>query len=280
MKYSIVYLLLILPLCIQSQVDLPAASPGASVKQAVGLANITLEYSRPALKGRKMIGSSLIPYGKIWRTGANKLPNLIVDKDITIEGHALAAGTYGIATIPNLNSWTIILSKNPNQFGTFEYKESEDLLRFTVKSQKLLTKEEYFTMGFTDFNETSAHVFIKWENSLVKFKLVHDPHEQILAQIKEKTGAATVSNDTYFSAAEYYYDKNIDLNQALVWADKVLAADKQYWTYNLRGKIAAKLGKCDLAISDANEGLVLAKRDNDPAYIIYLQKILNNCKGK
>ena len=131
-----------------------------------------------------------------------------------------------------------------------------------------------------NYLKSVSYTHLKWENSLVKFKLVHDPHEQILAQIKEKTNAATVSNDTYFSAAEYYYDKNIDLNQALAWADKVLAADKQYWTYNLRGKIAAKLGKCDLAISDANEGLVLAKRDNDPAYIIYLQKILNTCKGK
>lgn len=280
MKYSILSLLFILPLFSTAQIDLPAASPGATVKQMVGLANVTIEYSRPALKGRKMIGSSLIPYGKIWRTGANKLPNLTIDKEVKIEGQALPAGTYGIATIPNLNSWTIIISKNPNQFGTFEYKESEDLLRFAVKAQKVLVKEEYFTMGFSDFNETTAHLFIKWENALVKCKITHDPHEQILAQIKEKTGTSEVSSDTYYSAAEYYYDKNIDLNQALAWADKVVAADKQYWTYNLRGKIAAKLGKCDLAVSDANEGLVLAKRDNDPSYILMLQKILTSCKGK
>ncbi len=280
MKYSILSLLFILPLFIKAQIDLPAPSPSATVKQTVGLANSTIEYSRPALKGRKMIGSSLIPYGKVWRTGANKIPNLTIDKDVTIDGHALPAGTYGIVTIPNLTSWTIILSKNPNQFGTYEYKDSEDFLRFTVKAQKLVAKEEYFTMGFTDFNETSAHVFIKWEYAQVKFKLVHDAHDLILAQIKEKTSSADATNDTYFSAAEYYYDKNIDLNQALAWADKVVAADKQYWTYNLRGKIAAKLGKCDIAVSDANEGLVLAKRDNDPAYIVNLQKILNSCKGK
>ena len=280
MKYFILTLLIIIPFFISAQIDIPAPSPGATVKQTVGLANITIEYSRPALKGRRMIGSSLIPYGKIWRTGANKIPNITLDKDITIDGHALSAGTYGIFTIPNIHTWTVIISKNPNQFGTYEYKESEDLLRFTVKAQKVLAKEEYFTMGFTEFNESSTNVFIMWENSMIKFKLIHNPHDHILAQIKEKTSATDVSSDTYFSAAEYYFDKNIDLNQALAWAEKVVAADKQYWTYNLRGKIAAKLGKCELAVSDANEGLVLAKRDNDPAYIVHLQKILNSCKGK
>ncbi len=280
MKNFLITLCFFLPLFIVAQINTPAPSPGATVKQTIGLADVTIQYSRPALKGRKMLGSSLVPYGKVWRTGANKIPTLTLSKNVVIEGHEVAAGTYGLVSIPNLNSWTIILSGNPEQFGTYEYKESEDKLRFTVKPQVMATKEEYFTMGITDFKESTANLFIRWENTLVKFKVMHNAHDDIMAEIKEKTTASTVTSDTYFSAAEYYLDKNIDLNQALAWADKVVAEDKQYWTYNLRGKIAAKLGKCDIAVRDANDGLVLAKRDNDPAYIVNLQKILTACKGK
>lgn len=280
MKNILLTLCLLLPGFIFSQIDVPALSPSASVSQQVGLADIKIQYSRPALRGRKIMGSSLVPFGKLWRTGANKLPSITISKDIIIEGHPLPAGSYGIATIPNVNSWTIVLSSNANQFGIFDYKESEDKLRFTVPSNKLVTKEEYFTMGFMDMTEISATVFIKWENTLVKFKILHNPHKDILAEIKEKTSAPVVKSDTYFSAAEYYYDKNLDLAQALIWADKVVAEDKQYWTYNLRGKIAAKLGQCEMALKDAKEGLVLAKKANDQAYIIFLNDILKTCKAK
>lgn len=280
MKIIVILFGFMLPTFLISQINVPAPSPFATVKQTVGLADVSIEYSRPSLKGRKMMGSSLIPYGKVWRTGANKVPKLTVSKDVTIDGHPLPAGSYGILTIPGLTSWTIILSGNADQFGSFTYKESEDILRFTVKPQTMATKEEAFSFGFTDFNEISSNVYIKWENTQLKFKITHNPSAEILAEIKEKTSASTVSPDTYFSAAEYYYDKNINLAQALEWANKVVESDKQYWTYNLRGKIAAKLGKCDIAVSDAKEGLVLAKRDNDPAYIVNLNKILSSCKSK
>jgi Protein of unknown function (DUF2911) len=263
-----------------AQINTPAPSPAATVKQSFGLAEAIVEYSRPSLKGRKMMGSTLVPYGKVWRTGANKIPNLILNKDVEIEGNKVPAGTYGIITIPNATSWTIILSGNANQWGTYGYKETEDKFKFNVKSEKTIAKEENFTMGFSDLTLESAYVFIAWENTRVKFKLSHNPNEQIMAEIKEKTAMADAKSDTYFGAAEYYYDKGLDLNQAYEWANKVVAEEKAYWTYNLRGKIAAKLGKCDVAISDANEGMILAKKDNDPAYVLKLQSILNSCKGK
>ncbi len=263
-----------------AQISTPAPSPGASVKQSIGLAEATIEYSRPSLKGRKMIGSDLVPFGKVWRTGANKIPNLILTKDVEIEGNKVPAGTYGVITIPDASTWTIVLSGNPNQWGTYEYKEAEDKFRFKVKAEKIAQKEENFTMGFSDIAMESANAFIVWENTRVKFKISHSGDAQIMAEIKEKTSAATVSADTYFGAAEYYYDKGKDLNQAYEWANKVVAEQKEYWTYNLRGKIAAKLGKCDIATADANAGLPLAKKSNDAAYVAKLQNILNICKGK
>jgi Protein of unknown function (DUF2911) len=262
------------------QINTPAPSPAATVKQSFGLAEATIEYSRPSLKGRKMMGSTLVPYGKVWRTGANKIPNLILSKDVEIEGNKVPAGTYGVITIPNATTWTIILSGNPNQWGTYGYKEAEDKFKFNVKAEKTIAKEENFTMGFSDLTLESANVYIAWENTKVKFKLSHNPTEQILAEIKEKTAMADAKGDTFFGAAEYYYDKGLDLNQAYEWANKVVAEEKAYWTYNLRGKIAAKLGKCDVAKADANAGMEMAKKENDPAYIIKLQNILNTCKGK
>jgi Protein of unknown function (DUF2911) len=261
----------------QAQIQTPAPSPSATEIQQIGLATVTIEYSRPSLKGRKMIGSTLIPFGKVWRTGANKITNLKLSTDVIIEGQKVAAGTYGILTIPNATDWTVILSKNPNQWGAYDYKEADDLLRFKVKSEKLAIKEEHFTMAFTDFTKTSAKVAIRWENTQVKFNIAHDPDAQIMAEIQTKTNASEVSNDTYFGAAEYYFDTNRDLNQALTWANKVVEKEKEYWTYYLRAKIAAKLGKCDIATDDATKGLELAKKANDGAYVINHTNVLKSC---
>jgi hypothetical protein len=262
---------------VKAQIKTPAPSPSATVFQQIGLATATIEYSRPSLKGRKMMGGSLVPFGQVWRTGANKVPNLKLSESVTIEGQKVAAGTYGVLTIPSQTEWTIILSKNAEQWGAYAYKQEEDVLRFKVKSEKLALKEEYFTMAFTDFTANSAKVAIRWENTQVKFNIQHDPDAQIMAEIKAKTSAAEVTNDTYFDAANYYFENNRDLTQAFEWANKVVEKDKQYWTYYLRAKIAAKLGKCDIAADDATKGLEMAKKENDPAYVANHTKILKSC---
>ncbi len=265
----------------QAQIKTPAPSPSATVIQNIGLVTATIEYSRPSLKGRKMMGSALVPYGQVWRTGANKIPNLKLTEEVMIEGQKVPAGTYGIATIPGLTEWTIILSKKPEQWGVYEYKEADDLVRFKVKAEKTVAKEEHFTMAFTDFTATSAKVVVSWENTRVKFNIKQDPNAQIMAEIKEKTSKADATSDTYSDAANYYFDNGGDLNQALDWANKVVEKDKQYWTYYLRAKIAAKLGKCDIASDDATKGLEMAIKEKDNAYIANHNKILKGCgKGK
>lgn len=272
------FFFLALTINIFSQITMPAPSPGATTTQAIGLAKVSVEYSRPSLKGRKMMGTDVIPYGKIWRTGANKIPVIKVDKAIMIGGKTLAAGEYGIATIPSKTEWTIIISNNANQWGTYNYKEAEDNLRFTAKAIKNKMKEETFTIGFTDIHEESASMYIAWENDMVKFPLSYDSHPSIIEEINQKMAASEITNDTYFDAAEYYLKKGLDLNKALTWANKVVENDKQYWTYALRGRIAAKLGNCPVALSDANLGIALAKKDNDMAYVKIHEKILSDCK--
>jgi tetratricopeptide (TPR) repeat protein len=266
-----------LTLKVQAQITSPQASPTATNSQAIGLATVSVEYSRPSLKGRKMMGSTLIPYGQVWRTGANKIPNLKLSHDVTIEGNKVAAGTYGILTIPTEKDWTIILSKNEKQWGAYEYKQTEDLLRFTVKSAEMPQNMEHFTMEFTDFTPTTAKLAIRWENTEVKFSIAHDPEATIMADIKTKMAATEIKGDTYYDAANYYFENGKDLNQAFEWSNKLLETSKEYWTYYLRAKIAAKLGKCDIAVQDSNAGLELAKKEKDAAYITNFEKILKTC---
>jgi Protein of unknown function (DUF2911) len=261
----------------KAQIKTPQPSPSATIIQNIGLATATIEYSRPSLKGRKMMGSTLVPYGQVWRTGANKIPNLKLTEEVMIEGQKVPAGTYGLVTIPALTEWTIVLTKKADQWGVYEYKQEDDLVRFKVKAEKMVAKEEHFTMAFTDFTPTSAKVAITWENSRVKFNIKQDPNAQIMAEIKEKTSAADATADTYSDAANYYFDNGGDLNQALAWANKVVEKDKQYWTYYLRAKIAAKLGKCDIAADDATKGLEMATKEKDNAYIANHTKILKGC---
>lgn len=281
---NIIYLLFIAILGgyqeIYAQINTPAASPSASVSQVVGLSKITVDYSRPMLKGRQMMGSKLIPYGKVWRTGANKIPNLTISEDIMLEGKEVKAGTYGLVSIPGEQTWTIILSSNPNQWGTYNYKEAEDVLRVNVTASQLSVAEEQFTIGFQTTGPTSAEMYIKWEKTMVPVKISHDADKNIMKEIAEKTKAAEVTSDTYYDAANYYYENNKDLNQAFEWANKLVEMDKQYWTYYVRAKIAAKLGKCDIALADAQAGLALAMKENDAAYVENHQRVIKQCSGK
>ncbi len=262
-----------------AQIQTPQASPAATISQSIGLGKATVEYSRPALKGRKMFGVQ-VPYGKVWRTGANKITNLILSEDMLVGGQKVAAGTYALFTIPTATDWTIILNKDANMWGAYEYKEANDVVRFTVKSQKLAKAQEYFTIEFTDFSASEANVAISWENVQVKFTLKNDPDEKIMAEIKQKMAGSDISTATYSAAANYYYDTNRDLNQAYQWANKVVEQDQKFWTYYLRGKIAAKIGKCDVAVADATKGLALAKEAGDDSYVLNHQQVLKDCKGK
>lgn len=285
MKNSIQKLsILLLSICLlttvaNAQIQTPQASPGATISQTVGLGKVTIEYSRPALKGRKMFGVQ-VPYGKVWRTGANKITNVILSEEMMVNGQKVAAGTYGLFTIPTATDWTIILNKDANLWGAYDYNEANDVVRFTVKSQKLANAQEYFTIEFTDFSPSETNVAISWENALVKFSINNDPDARIMAEIQKKMAVSEISIGTYSAAANYYYDTNRDLNKAYEWATKVVENDQKFWTYYLRGKIAAKIGKCDVAVSDATKGLALAKEAGDDSYILNHQKVLKECKGK
>jgi Protein of unknown function (DUF2911) len=262
-----------------AQISLPASSPSATITQAVGLTKITVNYSRPSVKGRSIFGD-LVPFGKVWRTGANKIPDITFDNAVMIGSQKVEAGKYGLATIPGEKEWVIILNKDHEQWGTYGYDATKDVLRVTVPAEKLGATQELFTIDFQNYTKTSVEVVIAWERSAARFKVSHDPHQQIMEAIQTATAKADCSTDDYFTAAEYYRDQNLDLKQALAWAEKVLEKDKNWWSYYLRASIHAKLGNCAQATADAKISQEGAKKDGDEAYQRMNQKILDGCKGK
>ncbi len=219
-----------------------------------------------------------VPYGKVWRTGANMATKLTLDADMTISGKTVPAGSYALLTIPGENEWTIIINKTAQSFGAFTYKESEDFMRFTAKPEKLAAPAEFFTIEFTDFTPTTTNIAIRWENAQVKFPIKTDPDAAIMAQIQAETAKSDAKPGVFSAAANYYYDTKRDLKQAREWADKVVEADKKYWTYYLRGKIAAKQGDCKTAKADAEAGLKMAQEAGDDAYVKNHKGVLAMCK--
>ncbi len=277
-NFSIALLLTFVCGNLSAQIQTPAPSPAASLVQTIGLSKVTIEYSRPMAKGREVFGN-IVPFDKVWRTGANKITTIALEKDMLINGQKIAAGSYGWYTIPGKTDWTIVLNSDDKQWGAYAYDQKKDVLRLPVKAEKHPMTEQ-LTISIESLSPTAANIVLAWEKSAVRFKLEHNAHDQILSEIKEKTAKADAKSDTYFDAADYYYEHNLDLDKALAWADKVVEADKQYWTYQLRARILAKMGKCDRAVADAKISLEMAKKEGDDSYVKKNEQILKDCGSK
>ena len=260
-----------------AQINTPAASPSAMLTQTLGLTKITVDYSRPSVKGRKIFGD-LVPYAKIWRTGANKITSVKFDDDVLVNGAILKRGSYGLYTIPGKSDWMIIFNSDDKQWGSYGYDIKKDIIRFNVQPIQPQEFTEQMTIDFVEFTPKSAFLSIKWESTEVRFKIEQKVEEKIMAEIAEKTSKTEVTSDTYFSAADYYYQKGIKLDEALGWANKVLEKSKEYWTYQLVARIAAKQNNCIVAIPNAEKSMELAKKAGDDAYIKLNQLVLSQCK--
>ncbi|GAB2867314.1 DUF2911 domain-containing protein [Hymenobacter ruber] len=227
----------------QAQIKTPAASPQSTVTQRVGLTDITIVYSRPGVKARNIFGT-VVPFGKRWRTGANATTSIKFSDDVMIEGKKVAAGEYGLYTIPNKTEWLVVLNKSLKQGADVDgFKDDQDVARFTIKPYKLASKVETFTINFTDLTPATANVAMEWEMTGAKFKVTADVDSKVMAQIDEKiTKAATPAPADLASAAVYYYDNNKDLKQALAWMEKANAAEPtKFWNLNTEAKIRLKM---------------------------------------
>jgi hypothetical protein len=263
---------------VNAQLKTPAPSPAQTVKQAFALSEITIDYSRPSVKGRTIFGD-VVSFGKVWRTGANGSTKITFGEDVKVEGNDVKAGTYAIYSVPDKDMWEIMLYKDLTMGGDVSsYKKEDEVLRFKVKSSALAANVETFTINVADITSSKANIEIQWEKTRVAFSVVADIDTKIMKNIEN-----TVIKDTkpYFSAASYYYENDKDMKLALEWVDKAVTANpKAYWVVLLKAKIQVKLKDNKGANATATQALTLAKEDQDDAYVKMAEKIIAETKGK
>jgi hypothetical protein len=261
-----------------AQVTLPPISPRAKITQKVGLTDVTFDYSRPSVQGRKIFGD-LVPYGKVWRTGANESTKISFADNVTLEGNRVPAGTYSLYTIPGEDQWTIILHKNITLWGSDKYDSADDLLRFNVPAQKNSNNVEAFTIDLTNYTQNSADVELLWAKTAVKFRLETEVDERVMAEIEQRMKEEKEPDySLYYLAAGYLYNNDKNLDQALQWINKSLTIDPKYWTIHLKAKILAKQKKYDQAIAAANESVLLAKKARNEDYVKLNQRYIAQWK--
>lgn len=255
----------------------PAPSPNQTIKQAFGLADVSIDYSRPGAKGRVVFGD-LVPFGKTWRTGANAATKITFGDDVKIMDNALAAGTYAIYTIPDKEEWQILFYKDLTLGGNVnDYKAENELFRVKVKAAKMADKVETFTINFTNVNSTSMNVELQWENTRVAIPVTTDIDAKIMKNIE--TAMAPADKRPYFQAANYYFDNDKDIKQALEWVNKAIEQDdKAYWVVLLKSKIQLKMKDAKGAIETATKVIAMAKEDKNDDYVKRGEKVIADAK--
>ena len=248
-----------------AQIKTPAPSPAATVKQVVGLTDVEVNYSRPGMKGRTIFGD-LVPFGKLWRTGANANSTVSFSEDVIIDGKTLKKGTYAIFTTPKADNWEVTFYSDTNNWGTpEEWKEANVALKTSAKPETLNRNVESFTIGVNALDNNFGVLEISWEKTLVPVKFLVPTEKTAMASIEKALGGPS-SND-YFSAAQYYFQSNADLAQSLAYANKALELNKEKPFYMLRLKslIQAKSGDKKGAIETAKLSLAgaTAAKNND-----------------
>lgn len=253
----------------------PQPSTTQTIKQNFALSSIELSYSRPNMKGRKVIGE-LVPFGKVWRTGANQATTLTFGEDVTIGDKKVAAGKYGLVSIPGQDSWTLIITKQLDITSPAAYKEENDVVKVNVKPMMMKDKVETFTMQFANVKNNSCELHIMWENTAVALPISTDVDSKIMGQINN---IMTKDNLPYFNAAMYYMDNGKDLNQALIWFNKAAEQNPTaFWIHHQRANCLAKLGKKQDAIAAATKSLELATTAKSADYVKLNEDLLKTLK--
>jgi hypothetical protein len=252
-------------------IKIPAPSPGQTIKQDFSLSAIEVVYSRPVIKGRKIFGD-IVPFGKLWRTGANSPTKFTFGEDVKVAGQSLKAGTYQVMSIPSEKSWVIIFSKGTN--GVFNYNASEDVLKVTVASTTLASSVESFSIQFSDVSTNKLNIQMAWEKTSVSIPVETDVDAKIMSSIDR---AMNVDSKPYFESASYYFETGRDIKKALEWATKAAEANPTaYWVFHLKAKIQVKTGDKVGAKATALKSIELAKAGKNDDYVALNQKLIDS----
>ncbi len=267
----------ILSLNIQAQqLKVPAPSPGSTLKQNFGLGEVTIDYSRPGVKGRVIFGD-VVPFGKIWRTGANGTTKITFTDDVKLEGNALAAGTYGLYTIPNKDSWDIMLTTDLTLGGNVaDYKTEKEVLHFKIKPLAHELKTESFTIDLANVTPTSATIELEWDKTEVPINITTDIDAKVMKSIE--TALAPDDKRPYFQAANYYYENDKDMTQALTWVNKAIEQNKAFYVVHLKAKILMKMKDFKGATEAAEQSKALATEAKNDDYLKLNEKLIAEAK--
>jgi len=239
---------------------LPNVSSGATIGQTVGMTDISIVYHRPAVNERTVFGG-LVPYGQVWRTGANENTVIELSTDVTVEGEKLPAGTYGLHTIPGESEWTVIFSNDATAWGSFSYAEENDALRVTVKPAAA-DHEEQMSFSFDDVTSDSATITFRWADVAVPIKVVTATNELVYANIqKQLKGIAQFSWNGPNQAASWCLTNDVHLEEALQWADGSIQAEQRFENLSTKAQLLGKLGRDE----ESDEVMTLAIETANPS---------------
>jgi hypothetical protein len=278
--YLFIATVLMVCLCYKSYAQvvprIPENSSTQTIIQDFGLGKITITYSRPNVKGRRIFGG-INPFGEVWRTGANAATTITFTENVIIEGNPVPAGTYSLFSIPDRTDWTIILNKTVKQWGAYSYKQADDLLRFTVKSKRVNEKRETFTMAFSNSTTKSTDLYLVWDRTAVMIHLETTDDAKVMANIDELMKGER--KPYYFNAIQYYYENNKDVDKALGWVAEAEKSDpKGPWFKLWESRLLLKKGDKAGAIAAAEAGITLSKESEDEEYLRLNLEALNLAK--
>ena len=273
-------LLLLIVSQLHAQVDFPNPSPAQTIRQNFGMSAIEVNYSRPGVKGRKIVGNNE-PYGKVWRTGANAPTKIRFFSPVEIKGNKLDSGTYVLYTIPTEKDWTVIFNKGVKNWGSDQYKQEEDVARFTVTPERKRKPVETFTIQIDNVKPESCDISVMWEDWLISIPVVSNVKEALRAQVEADLKKET---PTYWFAAQFYNEYEKDKTKGLEMIEKAIASNevagrKPYWQYYYKATILRDLGKKKEAIEFANLSAKYAKEHgNRNNYVQQSEELIKSLK--
>jgi hypothetical protein len=248
-----------------TDIELPQASPAASVSLTVGTTKVKLDYHRPGVKGREIWGG-LVPYDTIWRLGANEATTIDLDDPVRIAGQAVPKGKYALFAIPGKESWTIILNRKSGQWGAYYHNQADDQIRFTVKPAPApFTEWMVFTLSPT--GPGAAEVAMTWEKLRVAFPIEVDVPAIVWAEITSELAENDVDWEDYFAAAQYSLDQGGHKDEALGWAEKAMAGKPGFWTFELKARVLHRAGRIPEALPLLDQAMADARGKAPQEYI-------------
>jgi len=266
-KIIFVFAMMIANFAIEAQVKTPQASPKSTTTQVVGLTNVEIVYSRPSAKGRDVF-NNLVPFGKLWRTGANENTTITFSDDVVIDGKTLPKGKYALYTTPRADNWEIVFYSDTNNWGNPEtWDETKVALRTNAKPEMLGRNVESLTIGINNLDHNYAHLEISWEKTLVAIQFEVPTQKTAMASIDKALAGPTAGD--YYASAQYLFQSNGDASKALIYSNKALemSKDKPFYYYRLKSLIQAKNGDKKGAIETAKISLAGAEAAKNQDYV-------------